>query len=63
MRTALFRLCLPLAALLVAAGCLKMGPDFRRPDTGVRTPSSFQHSPSESGTPMPASMSITKSSG
>ena len=53
MRTTPFRIFITLAALLVSAGCLKMGPDFRRPDTGVKTPTSYQHAPSESGTPMP----------
>ena len=28
---------------LALNGCLKMGPDFRRPETGIRTPESFQH--------------------
>ncbi len=53
MRPALFLICVTLAAFLVSAGCLKMGPDFRRPDTGVKTPTSYQHAPSESATPMP----------
>ena len=53
MRSTPFRIFITLAALLVSAGCLKMGPDFRRPDTGVKTPTSYQHAPSESGTPMP----------
>ena len=30
-------------ALLVAAGCVKIGPDFKRPDLGITPPVTFQH--------------------
>jgi len=32
---------------LWAAGCIKMGPDFKRPDIGVKEPPSFQYDPGE----------------
>ncbi len=42
MKTSL-RLSLALWALLLSAGCMKMGTDYRRPDTGMPIPASFQH--------------------
>lgn len=30
-------------ALLFSAGCMKMGPDFKRPSPGVQIPAAFQH--------------------
>jgi multidrug efflux system outer membrane protein len=38
---------LVLAVSLALAGCIKLGPDFRRPDTGIEVPESFQHTPVE----------------
>ena len=37
-RTVLF-----LAVLPFLIGCMKMGPDYHRPDTGIQVPPSFQH--------------------
>ena len=37
-RTVLF-----LAVLPLLIGCMKMGPDYHRPDTGIQVPPSFQH--------------------
>ena len=36
-----------LAALLISSGCMKMGPDYHRPDTGIQMPASYQHATSE----------------
>ncbi|MDY6852720.1 MAG: transporter, partial [Thermodesulfobacteriota bacterium] len=33
--------------LVLALGCARVGPDYRRPDIGVVIPESFQHAPSE----------------
>lgn len=35
------------------SGCMKMGPDFSRPDTGIRVPGAYQHIPAGSVSPMP----------
>ncbi len=40
-----------LAALLVASGCMKLGPDYHRPDTGIQMPGSYQHGPMDLVTP------------
>ena len=42
-----------LFALLVSSGCMKMGPDFHRPDTGIHIPTTFQYAPTEAVTPLP----------
>ncbi len=36
-----------LAALLISSGCMKMGPDYHRPDTGIQMPVSYQHATPE----------------
>jgi multidrug efflux system outer membrane protein len=43
----LFYLSIVLAALFVASGCMKLGPDYHRPDTGVPMPECYQHGPTE----------------
>ena len=40
-----------LGALLVSSGCMKAGPDYHRPDTGVEIPKSYQYTPTETVTP------------
>jgi multidrug efflux system outer membrane protein len=34
-------------AVLVAGGCMNLGPDYHRPDIGVQVPASYQHAPNE----------------
>ena len=36
-----------LCALFVSSSCMKLGPDYHRPDTGIEVPSSYQHGPPE----------------
>ncbi len=43
MNRAFYYLLLVLAVLLVTGGCMKMGPDYHRPDTGIEVPASYQH--------------------
>ncbi len=33
------------AALLVISACMRLGPDYQRPDPGVQVPDTFQHAP------------------
>ena len=42
-----------LATLLVSSGCMKVGPDYQRPDTGIQMPESYQHAPTETVIPPP----------
>ncbi|MBW1769932.1 MAG: TolC family protein, partial [Deltaproteobacteria bacterium] len=42
-----------LAALLVSSACMRVGPDYHRPDTGIDTPPSYQHSPADGVTQEP----------
>jgi len=42
-KSAIPRAALLLAALPLLIGCMKMGPDYRRPDPGIEVPASFQH--------------------
>lgn len=44
---------LALAILPLLNGCMKMGPDFRRPDTGIQVPGSYQYAPTKQETPWP----------
>ena len=44
---------LALAILPLLNGCMKMGPDFRRPDTGIQVPESYQYAPTRQETPWP----------
>ncbi len=41
-----------LTSLLTAIGCLRMGPDFHVPDTGIQAPESYQHAPALEKTPL-----------
>ena len=34
-------------------GCIKMGSDYRRPDTNIQVPASYQHTPTETVMPEP----------
>lgn len=34
-------------ATFLLCGCMKLGPDYRRPDTGIHVPQSYQHAPEE----------------
>ena len=47
MKRLLSYLSVTLSVLLVSGGCMKLGPDYHRPDTGIQIPSSYQHSPAE----------------
>jgi multidrug efflux system outer membrane protein len=40
-----------LANLLFLSGCMKIGPEYRRPDLGVKIPEAYQHAPTEMVTP------------
>ena len=51
MKQMLLNLCLVLAAFFVSTGCLKVGPDFSLPDTGIQAPDSYLHAPAEKATP------------
>jgi len=42
-----------LAFSLILAGCFKMGPDYRRPDSGIHIPDAYQHIPAEILMPEP----------
>jgi len=42
-----------LAALLVSSGCMKVGPDYQRPDIGIQVPGTYQHSQAGAVTPQP----------
>jgi multidrug efflux system outer membrane protein len=42
-----------LSALLVSSSCMKLGPDYHRPDIGIETPLSYQHSPADGVTQEP----------
>ena len=48
----LFNIALSLITSLTLSGCLKMGPDFQTPDTGIHIPDAYQHVPEEQGTPL-----------
>ncbi|MCP4667485.1 MAG: TolC family protein, partial [Deltaproteobacteria bacterium] len=53
MRRVFCHMCLALALSFVLSGCLiKMGPDFRRPHSAVKTPPAFQHAPLEQAGPL-----------
>ena len=43
---------LALITSLALSGCIKMGPDFQTPDTGIRIPDVYQHVPMEQGLPL-----------
>ncbi|MCD6297542.1 MAG: hypothetical protein J7M30_10345, partial [Deltaproteobacteria bacterium] len=36
-----------LACLLFSGGCMRLGPDYNRPDTGIRVPGAYQYSSTE----------------
>ena len=42
-----------LTALLVASGCMKLSPDYHRPDTGIQMPVAYQHGHRDVVTPPP----------
>ncbi|MES0363279.1 MAG: efflux transporter outer membrane subunit [Desulfobacteria bacterium] len=46
-------LSLVLAALLVSSACMRVGSDYHRPDIGIDTPPSYQHSPADGVTQEP----------
>ncbi len=43
MKRTLVGLAVALTAILAASGCMKVGPDYSRPDLGIQMPGSFQH--------------------
>ena len=47
MKRAFFNFCVAFVAVLVLSGCMKLGPDYHRPDTGIEVPASYQHVPAE----------------
>lgn len=53
MKQALPYLSVMLAALLLLSGCVKMGPDFHRPDIGIHAPQSYRHAPGDAVVPRP----------
>lgn len=53
MKHVLSYLSVVLAALLVASGCMKLGPDYHRPDTGIQMPGAYQHGHRDVVTPPP----------
>ena len=53
MKHVLLNLCVILFAFFVSRGCFKVGPDFRRPDTGIQVPDSYVHAPTEIVTSQP----------
>lgn len=42
-----------LSVLLASSGCMRLGPDYHRPDTGIQIPASYQHRPAEAATVEP----------
>ena len=40
-------------AILLASGCIRLGPDFQRPDIGIDVPKSYQHAMAGVGTAQP----------
>jgi len=42
-----------LVVLILTVGCMRMGPDFKRPETGINIPGAYHHAPGESVTPQP----------
>ena len=44
---------LTFAALIFLNGCIKMGPDYKRPNTGIEKLKSFQHAPVDAVTLVP----------
>ena len=53
MKRLFFYSCMILAFSLILAGCFKMGPDYRRPDTGIHIPDAYQYTPTELLMPEP----------
>ena len=53
MKHMLFHLSVALPFLLMATGCMKLGPDYHRPDTGIQMPGSYQHASTETTTSLP----------
>ena len=47
-----FYTALTLITFITSSGCLKMGPDFHSPDTGIQIPDSYQHSDLITKTPL-----------
>ena len=47
MKRILSYLSVMLSALLVSSSCMKLGPDYHRPDTGIQVPPSYQYDPTE----------------
>jgi len=41
------------AAFLILIGCIKVGPDYHRPDTGIQVPDFYQHARTETATLQP----------
>ena len=52
MKHTLYCLSVALTALFVC-GCVKVGPDYHRPDTGIQMPESFEHASTDTVTPSP----------
>ena len=44
-----------LVVLILTVGCMKMGPDFKRPEAGINIPGTYHHAPAPDGsvTPQP----------
>jgi multidrug efflux system outer membrane protein len=52
MRCRYFYCALAIATYLTLYGCLNLGPDYTRPDLGIKTPESYENSPPDSELPM-----------
>ncbi|MBW1720354.1 MAG: transporter, partial [Deltaproteobacteria bacterium] len=39
--------------LFVLSGCMRVGPDYHRPDTGIQVPAHYEQGPAEIVTPQP----------
>lgn len=47
MKSPVAYLSVAVAAVLVSGGCMKLGPHYHRPDTGIQMPASYQHGPGD----------------
>ena len=45
MKSPVAYLSVAVAAVLVSGGCMKLGPDYHRPDAGIQVPASYQRGP------------------
>jgi outer membrane protein TolC len=48
-----FYLFMAFTYLFVSSGCMKVGPDFKRPDAGIEMRGSYQHAPAKTAIALP----------